>query len=44
MHFIMCQLNIVTRIVEYTDYCNYFFIASIEITITLAVNSSQGIL
>jgi hypothetical protein len=30
MHAIMCQLNMVTRILEYIDYYNYFFIANID--------------
>jgi hypothetical protein len=30
MDVIMCQLSIVTGILEYIDYCNYFFIANID--------------
>ena len=51
MHFIMCQLSIVTEILEYIDYWNYFFYSQYrfpwgpalkEIIINLAVNDSQG--
>jgi hypothetical protein len=31
MHVIMCQLSIVTGILEYIDYCNYFFIVNIDL-------------
>jgi hypothetical protein len=31
MHVIIFQLNIVTRILEYIYYCNYYFIVSINL-------------
>jgi hypothetical protein len=31
MHVIMCQLSILIGILEYIEYCNYFFIASIDV-------------
>jgi hypothetical protein len=50
MYVIMCQLNIVTRILEYIDYyiifyCQYRFpweLALKEIKINLTLNDTQG--